>query len=117
MADDIIAKLKESKLSGRSGSGFPTGLKWEMIINEKASKKYIVCNAASGEPKVMKDEYLLQNHPEEIVEGIKIALQTINNSSAYLYLRKDFFRRPHGKTDKTDQLLLLQSTFCWHLQI
>jgi len=88
---DIIAKLKESKLLGRSGSGFPTGLKWEMVKNEKAAKKYIVCNAASGEPKVMKDEYLLENHPQEIIEGIKIALQTIDNSSAYIYLRKDFY--------------------------
>jgi len=91
MADDIITQLKESKLSGRSGSGFPTGLKWEMVKNEQASEKYIVCNAASGEPKVMKDEYLLQNHPEEIIEGIKIALQTIDRSSAYVYLRKDFY--------------------------
>ncbi len=90
MEDDIVAKLKASNLLGRSGSAFPTGLKWEMVKNEQASKKYIVCNAASGEPKVMKDEYLLQNHPEEIIEGIKIALRTIDNSSAYIYLRKDF---------------------------
>lgn len=93
MVDDIIAKLKESKLLGRSGSGFPTGLKWEMVKNEKASKKYIVCNAASGEPKVMKDEYLLENHPQEIIEGIIMALQTIDNSSAYIYLRKDFYAK------------------------
>lgn len=93
MTDDIIAKLKESKLLGRSGSGFPTGLKWEMVKNEKAAKKYIVCNAASGEPKVMKDEYLLENHPEEIIEGIKIALKTIDNSAAYIYLRKDFYAK------------------------
>lgn len=88
---DIIAKLKESKLLGRSGSGFPTGLKWEMVKNEKASKKYIVCNAASGEPKVMKDEYLLENHSKEVVEGVKIALETIGNSEAFIYLRKDFY--------------------------
>lgn len=93
MPEDIIAKLKESKILGRSGSGFPTGLKWELVKNEKAGKKYIVCNAASGEPKVMKDEYLLANHPEEIVEGIKIALKTIDNSAAYIYLRKDFYAK------------------------
>ncbi|MFH1564313.1 MAG: NADH-ubiquinone oxidoreductase-F iron-sulfur binding region domain-containing protein [bacterium] len=91
MADDIVAQLKESKLLGRSGSDFPTDLKWEIVKNGKADKKYIVCNAASGEPKVMKDEYLLQNHLEEIIEGIKIALQTIDNSSAFIYLRKDFY--------------------------
>lgn len=91
--EDIIAKLKESKLLGRSGSGFPTGLKWEMVKNENASRKYIVCNAASGEPKVMKDEYLLQNHAREIAAGIKIALQTIDSSQAFIYLRKDFYAK------------------------
>ncbi|MFH1423571.1 MAG: NADH-ubiquinone oxidoreductase-F iron-sulfur binding region domain-containing protein [Candidatus Nealsonbacteria bacterium] len=93
MAQDIIAKLKESKLLGRSGSGFPTGFKWEMVKNEKAVKKYIVCNAASGEPKVMKDEYLLENHAQEVVEGIKIALETFENSEAFIYLRKDFYAK------------------------
>ena len=90
---DIITKLKRSNLLGRSGSGFPTGFKWEMVKKEKAKKKYIVCNAASGEPKVMKDEYILENHLPEVINGIKIALKTIDKSSGYIYLRKDFYQK------------------------
>ncbi len=89
--EDIIAKLKESNLSGRSGSGFPTGLKWEQVKNASSAKKYVVCNAASGEPMVLKDEFILQNHAQAVVEGLKIALNTIDNSSGYIYLRKDFY--------------------------
>ena len=90
---NIINKLKRAKLLGRSGSGFSAGLKWEMVKKERAKKKYIICNAASGEPKVMKDECLLKNHAKEVVDGIKIALKTIDNSEAYIYLRKDLYAR------------------------
>ena len=33
---NIIEELKKQKLLGRSGSCFPTGLKWEMVKKEKA---------------------------------------------------------------------------------
>lgn len=90
---DIIAKLKEQNLTGRGGAGFPTWLKWQAVREAKAEKKYIVCNAGEGEPKVFKDGFLLENYPEEIIEGIKIALKTIDNSSAFIYLRKDYYQR------------------------
>ena len=88
-AKNIINKLKKSGLVGRSGSGFPTGLKWELVKKAKAKKKYIICNAAEGEPAVFKDTFILKNYPQEIIEGVGIALKTIDRSSAYIYLRKD----------------------------
>ena len=90
---DIISKLKESGLTGRSGSGFPTGLKWETVKGAVADKKYIVCNGSEGEPDVSKDSFILENYPEEVVKGIKIALETIDNSSAYIYLKSDFYNK------------------------
>jgi NADH:ubiquinone oxidoreductase subunit F (NADH-binding) len=90
---NIINKLKESGLKGRSGCNFPTGLKWQMVKKAKAEKKYIICNASEGEPNVFKDGFILKNYPEKVVQGIKIALETIDNSSAYIYLRKDYFRK------------------------
>ncbi len=90
---DIISKLKESGLTGRSGSGFPTGLKWEAVKNAVSDKKYIVCNGSEGEPNVSKDKFILENHPAEVIKGIKIALETIDNSSAYIYLKSDFYNK------------------------
>ncbi len=108
MEKDIIEKLKESGLTGRSGSGFPTGKKWEMVKREKAEKKYVVCNAASGEPKVLKDEYILENFPENAVKGMEIALKEIDHSSGFIYLRKDFYSRFKNKLEKLTKGLPLQ---------
>lgn len=90
---DIIRKLTKYNLLGRSGSGFPAGLKWEIVKNTKAKKRYIVVNGAEGEPGAFKDGYILEHYPDEIINGIKIALQTIDNSSAYIYLRKDYYKK------------------------
>jgi NADH:ubiquinone oxidoreductase subunit F (NADH-binding) len=89
----IISKLKKSGLLGRSGSGFPTGLKWEMVKKAKAKEKYVICNASSGEPLVLKDEHILKFYKKEVVEGITLALKTINQSSGYIYLRKDLYSK------------------------
>ncbi len=89
----IISKLKKENLLGRSGSAFPTGLKWEAVKNAKAKKKYIICNGSEGEPGISKDGFILKNYLGEVVKGVKIALETINNSCAYIYLRKDYFRQ------------------------
>lgn len=90
---NIISKLKKHNLLGRSGSGFPVGLKWEMVKKTKAEKKYIIVNGAEGEPNVFKDKYILENYTEEVIQGVKIALETIDNSSAYIYLRKDYYKK------------------------
>lgn len=88
---EIISQLKKENLLGRSGSSFPTALKWEAVYNARAGKKYIICNASEGEPNVFKDGFILANYPKEVVGGIKIALNTIKKSEAYIYLRKDYY--------------------------
>ncbi|MCK5590819.1 MAG: SLBB domain-containing protein [Candidatus Pacebacteria bacterium] len=97
---DIISKLKESGLTGRSGSGFPTGLKWEAVKSTVAEKKYIVCNGSEGEPDVFKDSFILENYPEEVVKGIKLALETIDNSSAYIYLNSHYYQKYKTKLEE-----------------
>ena len=104
MAKDIIQKLKDSRLIGRSGSGFPVWQKWQAVKSATAShplpllrsfgeaRKYIICNASEGEPLVGKDKYLLEKYPQEVINGLKIALKTIHHSQAYIYLNKDYFQ-------------------------
>jgi len=46
--EDVIAEVKKSKLVGRGGAAFPTGLKWEFTRKESAEAKFIVCNADEG---------------------------------------------------------------------
>lgn len=98
--ENIIEKIKASGLVGRSGANFPTGTKWEIVKNKIASKKYIVCNVSEGEPGVFKDGYILEKYPEIVVEGIRIALETIDNSTAYIFLKEGYYKKFHGKLEK-----------------
>ena len=90
---DIISEMKKYSLIGRSGSCFPTALKWEIVKNTKSKHKYIICNGSEGEPGVNKDGYILKHYPEHVINGINIALKTIDHSYAYIYLRKDYLSR------------------------
>jgi len=94
---DIIQKIKESGLTGRGGASFPTGDKWEAVKNASGEKKYIIVNASEGELGVMKDGFILENYPQEVVNGVKIALETFPNSEAYIYLRKDYYDKFKAK--------------------
>lgn len=94
---NIIEKIKQSGLTGRGGAAFPTFLKWEAVKNAYGEKKYIIVNGSEGEPGVMKDGFILENYPEELVEGVKVALENFQNSEAYIYLRKDYYDKFKSK--------------------
>lgn len=90
---NIIQKLKKADLKGRGGANFPTYLKWQLVKDQPANKKYIVANGSEGEPDTEKDAWIIKNYPELLIEGIKIALNTIDHSEAFIYLRKDYFKK------------------------
>jgi len=92
LKQNIIQRLKKSCLRGRSGSNFPTGLKWEMVKKAREKEKYIICNASEGEPNLKKDWHILKNHPEEVINGIKIAIKTIKAKEAYIYINKEYYK-------------------------
>jgi NADH:ubiquinone oxidoreductase subunit F (NADH-binding) len=109
---DIIQRLEDSGLKGRGGADFPTTLKWKMVKEEKAEKKFVICNASEGEPGVFKDGYILENHPEDVIEGMKIAIETLGqNTSGYIYLRKDYFKKFKDKLEKLTAKLPIK-LFC-----
>ena len=88
---DIINKLEKAELLGRSGSMFPVYRKWGMVRDASENRKYVVCNASEGEIDTFKDYFVLKNFPEEVVEGIYLALSTLGAEKAYIYLNKNYF--------------------------
>ena len=98
--EDTIAKIRKAGLTGRGGAGFPTADKWQAVANQKSDRKYIICNASEGEPGVFKDRYLLEKHMKEVAEGVKIALETIDHSLAYIYLNKEYYKKFGSKLEK-----------------
>ena len=47
---DVINEVKTSGLRGRGGAGFPTGLKWSFLHDQKSPEKVLICNADEGDP-------------------------------------------------------------------
>lgn len=88
--EDILFEIRESKIKGRGGAGFPTATKWMLVGAAQADKKYVVCNADEGEPGTFKDRVLLMEYPHLVFEGMVIAGYTIGSSDGILYLRGEY---------------------------
>ncbi|HEU4354979.1 MAG TPA: NADH-ubiquinone oxidoreductase-F iron-sulfur binding region domain-containing protein [Actinomycetota bacterium] len=88
--EGVIGIVTESGLRGRGGGGFPTGEKWRAIREVGAGDRYVVCNAAEGEPATFKDRYLLRRNPYQVLEGLLIAAYAIGAAGAYIGLKEAF---------------------------
>ena len=88
--NDILFELKESKLKGRGGAGFPTSTKWMLTAATISDEKYIICNADEGEPGTFKDRVLLIEYPHLVFDGMISAGYTIGASKGIVYLRGEY---------------------------
>lgn len=88
--DDILFEVKDSKLKGRGGAGFPVSTKWMLGAAAIAERKYIICNADEGEPGTFKDRVLLVEYPELVFEGMVIAGYAIGAKFGIVYLRGEY---------------------------
>jgi len=88
--DDILFEVKDAKLKGRGGAGFPVSTKWMLAAAAIADKKYVICNADEGEPGTFKDRVLLVEYPELVFEGMIIAGYAIGAKNGIVYLRGEY---------------------------
>ncbi len=93
--EEVIAEVKKSRLRGRGGAGFPTGMKWEFARKAAGARKFLLCNADEGEPGTFKDRVILTENPDLLFEGMTIAGYAIGAEQGVLYLRAeyDYLRR------------------------
>lgn len=89
-ADAVLAELQASGLRGRGGAGFPTGTKWASVKAHPAAKRYVVCNAAEGEPGTFKDRWLIRHNPYAVIEGMIIAARIVGAWSLYIAVKGSF---------------------------
>ena len=86
----VIDLLKESKLAGRGGAGFPTGMKWQFVRAAEGGPKSVVCNADEGEPGCFKDRALMDHDPFALIEGMTLAGYATGAERGFLYLRYEY---------------------------
>jgi NADH:ubiquinone oxidoreductase subunit F (NADH-binding) len=90
--DAVLAEVQRSGLRGRGGAGFPTGIKWRTLRQHPCETRYVVCNAAEGEPGTFKDRYLLRRDPYACIEGVLIAAHVIGTREIYVGMKASFTR-------------------------
>ncbi|NLO04794.1 MAG: NADH-quinone oxidoreductase subunit NuoF [candidate division WS1 bacterium] len=88
--DDVVTAITESKLRGRGGAGFPTGLKWKFTRAEEADTKYMICNADEGDPGAFMDRSTLEGDPHSVLEAMVIGGFAIGAGQGYIYVRAEY---------------------------
>lgn len=78
--------IKDIKVLGRGGAGFPTDIKWG-VIPDVNDTKYLIANADEMEPGTFKDRYLLEGNPHQLIAGLIIASYAVKVNHAYIFLR------------------------------
>ena len=88
--DDTIEEIGVAGLRGRGGAGFPTARKWAGVRASTGTHRYVVCNAAEGEPSSFKDRALLRANPYQVIEGLTVAALTVGAREAYVAIKRSF---------------------------
>jgi NADH-quinone oxidoreductase subunit F len=103
-SDEVIEEIRRSGLRGRGGAGFPTGVKWRTVREDPCPTKYVVCNAAEGEPGTFKDRWLLRMNPFQVVEGLGIAALAVGAERAFIGIKDDFEREADRLGTAVDEM-------------
>lgn len=88
--DRVIAEIREAGLRGRGGSGFPTAFKWAGLAGDDAKTKFVVANAAEGEPGTFKDRAIIRSNPHQVLEGLAVAAFVTGATQMFLGVKGKF---------------------------
>ena len=91
--EQVVREVADSGLRGRGGAAFPTGTKWQTVLDQAATQKYITCNADEGDSGTFADRMLIEGDPYSLIEGMTIAGLAVGASRGYVYLRVEY---PHA---------------------
>ncbi|ADY13418.1 FAD-dependent oxidoreductase [Sphaerochaeta globosa] len=88
--DEVLLEVKNSKLRGRGGAGFPTGLKWELMAKEPSQPKFLICNADEGDPGAYMNRNEMESDPHMLIEGLLIASYATTAQEGIIYVRAEY---------------------------
>ncbi|MGE0879913.1 MAG: NADH-ubiquinone oxidoreductase-F iron-sulfur binding region domain-containing protein [Acidimicrobiia bacterium] len=90
--DVIVGLIADAGLRGRGGAGFPTGVKWRTVADNRSTEQAttVVVNGAEGEPGTFKDRTLLRVNPFKVLEGALIAAYAVRAGAVVVALKATF---------------------------
>ncbi len=91
---EIIDTVKWAGIVGLGGAGFPTHVK--LMPKDPDKIDYIIVNGAECEPYLTSDYRIMVEHPEEIVNGLKVILQLFDNAKGVIAVEAN---KPQGITN------------------
>jgi|GEM_PF-2096 NADH:ubiquinone oxidoreductase subunit F (NADH-binding)/NADH:ubiquinone oxidoreductase subunit E len=96
----IVQEIMAANLRGRGGAGFPTGVKWEAMLQARPESragdevdlplKLMVANGDEGDPGAFMDRTLIQERPHQVLEGMLIAALATGCRYGVIYVRKEY---------------------------
>lgn len=89
-SEEIVNEISESYLRGRGGGGFITGKKWDQVLKQIDTEKYIVCNGDEGDPGAFMDRSMMEGDPHRVIEGMLIAGIATKAHHGYIYVRAEY---------------------------
>jgi NADH-quinone oxidoreductase subunit F len=88
--EQVIEAVTASRLRGRGGAGFSTGLKWRFARQAQGSPKYLICNADEGDPGAFMDRAVLEGDPHAVLEGMLVGAYAMGAEYGYIYVREEY---------------------------
>ena len=86
----VIEQIKASKLRGRGGAGFLTGVKWEFMRRAMAGQKFLICNADEGDPGAYMNRNEIESDPHALLEGMIIGGYVMEATEGIVYVRAEY---------------------------
>lgn len=104
---EIVSAVTDSGLRGRGGAAFPTGIKWQTVLDVSSEQKYVVCNADEGDSGTFVDRMIMEGDPFMLIEGMTIAALAVGATQGYIYARAEY---PQGIATVTRALELAEAS-------
>ncbi|MFA5088255.1 MAG: FAD-dependent oxidoreductase [Candidatus Omnitrophota bacterium] len=86
----VIDEVAKSGLRGRGGGGFPTGVKWRFVAEQKSDEKYVICNADEGDPGAFMDRSTIEGDPFSLIEAMTIGGYAVGAQRGIIYIRAEY---------------------------
>jgi len=86
MFKKYIERVRDAGVVGAGGAGFPTHIK----LNTEA--EVVIANGIECEPLLKVDRKLMETYPQEIVEGLRVAMRITNAQKGLICLKEKYHK-------------------------